>query len=286
MQSRLLLAVMQRIVGLAASPEMSVLAGCRSGLCAWRTGPSGRRQPALQRQWAGASASPVRPFTGAAGRGLCRRRVVFVGQKLRLFCSQPGADGPAGSSGPRPPISVVGIPDPITWIRCKVVMYLVHLYFELDLHSAEFDRGVKQALVHVSEVMSSGRYHQLRGIVSNEMVEHIEKSCRSLTEAQRQQLAVNVEDIIFLIPEDVSVVYDQYGRKFCFVVMRFWLLTAHEGPEDPEATHIFRVASSEDGSPQKKIATAVYEFHRELTRGASPDWTVTTVWHWHWTLAK
>ena len=160
-----------------------------------------------------------------------------------------------------------------------------------------------QALVHVSNVMSSGRYHQLRGIVSSEvtdqahyrdlyqketwvlssssrtslilhrtlmdhssygllcvgpfrslpktlccknnpvwwiiyssniiyycvsfsvfllwlcvfflqMVEHIEQSCRSLTEAQRQQLAVNVEDIIFLIPEDVSVVYDQYG-EFC-----------------------------------------------------------------------
>ena len=47
------------------------------------------------------------------------------------------------------------------------------------------------------------------------MVEHIETSCRSLTEAQRQQLAVNMEDIIFLIPEDVSVVYDQYG-EFCF----------------------------------------------------------------------
>ncbi|CAB1438976.1 unnamed protein product [Pleuronectes platessa] len=201
-------------------------------------------------------------------------------------CSSPGADGPAGSSGPRPPISVVGIPDPLTWIRCKVEMYLIHLLFELDLHSEEFHRGVKQALVHVSDMMSSGRYHQLRGIVSDEMVEHIEKSCRSLTEAQRQQLAVNEEDIIFLIPEDVSVVFDKYGRKLCIVVMRFWLLSAHEGPDDPEATHIFRVASSEDGSPQRKMATAVYEFQRELTRGASPDWTITTVWHWHWTLAK
>ena len=49
------------------------------------------------------------------------------------------------------------------------------------------------------------------------------------------------------------------GRKFCFVVVRFWLLSSHEGPEDPEATHVFRVDSSEDGSPQKKVATAVYE---------------------------
>ena len=30
----------------------------------------------------------------------------------------------------------------------------------------------------------------------------------------------------------------------------------------------------------------LHRFHRELTAGASPDWTVTTVWHWHWKLAE
>lgn len=49
------------------------------------------------------------------------------------------------------------------------------------------------------------------------------------------------------------------GRKFCFVIMRFWLLSTHEGPDDPEGSKIFKVASSEDGGPQKKIVTAVYE---------------------------
>ncbi|KAM6935604.1 m-AAA protease-interacting protein 1, mitochondrial [Lycodopsis pacificus] len=64
-----------------------------------------------------------------------------------------------------------GIPDPITWIRCRVVMYLVDLHFELDLNSAEFQQGVKQALVHVSNLMSSGRYHSLVGIVSSEVLD-------------------------------------------------------------------------------------------------------------------
>lgn len=27
-------------------------------------------------------------------------------------------------------------------------------------------------------------------------------------------------------------------------------------------------------------------FHRELTRGAAPDWTITNVWHWHWKQAE
>lgn len=221
------------------------------------------------------------------GRTLCRRRVAYARESRRLFSSQqPGAEEPPGSSGPQPAISVVGIPDPITWIRCKVIMGLIDLYFELDMNSEEFHRGIKQALVHVSSKMSSGRYHELWGLVSKEMMEYVEKKCRSLTDAQRQQLAINMEDIIFVLPEDVSVVFDKYGRKFCSVVMRFWFLSQHEGPDDPEGTKIFSVASSEDGGPQKKLATAVYEFHRELTRGASPDWTVTTVWHWHWKLAE
>lgn len=48
------------------------------------------------------------------------------------------------------------------------------------------------------------------------------------------------------------------GRIFCFFVMRFWLLKTYNGPDDPEATKIFKVA--QDGHPQKKIVTAVYEW--------------------------
>lgn len=280
---------MQRITSLAACRELGGLLMFSPGVCAWKRGPTCSQQPAAHRQWAGVCVRPARPFTGepgAQGRRLCRLRFVFAGQRHRLFSSQPGADGPPGSPDGQPAISVVGIPDPITWIRCRVLMYLIRLLFELDLNSEEFHMGVKQALVHVSNLMSSNKYHRLVGIVSNEMIEYVEKKCRSLTDAQRQQLAVNMDDIVFVLPEDVSVVFDQYGRKFCFVVLRFWFLSPHDGPDDPEATKIFKVASSEDGNPQKKIATAVYEFHRELTRGASPDWTVATVWHWHWKLAE
>lgn len=215
---------------------------------------------------------------------MLKRRLVFAGQKHGPFSSQP--DEPPGSSAGRPAVSVVGIPDPITWIRCKAIMYLVDLHFALDMNSAEFEMGVKQALVHVSTLMSSGRYHSLVGIVSRETIDYVETRCRSLSEAQRKQLAVTMDDIIFMLPEDVSVVFDEHRRKFCFVVMRFWLLSTYEGPDDPEGTKIFKVASGEDGRPQRRIATAVYEFHRELTSGASPDWTVTTIWHWHWKLAE
>lgn len=44
------------------------------------------------------------------------------------------------------------------------------------------------------------------------MIDYVETRCRSLTDAQRRQLAVTMEDIVFMLPEDVSVVFDQYGE--------------------------------------------------------------------------
>lgn len=133
---------MQRIGSLAACRELGGLAACSSGLYPWKKGPTCGKEPAAHRRWAGVCVRPARPFTAehaAQGRRLCRRRVVFAGQNHRLFCSQPPR-----TTESRPAISVVGIPDPITWFRCKFTMYLVELFFELDLNSAEFHSGVKQ----------------------------------------------------------------------------------------------------------------------------------------------
>lgn len=134
---------MQRITSLAACRELGGLAARSPGLRAWKRGPT------FSKQLEGC-VRPARPFSavpGAQGRRMCRRRVAFAGQKHRLLSSQPGADGPPGGSDGHPAVSVVGIPDPITWIRCRVIMFLIKLYFELDVNSAEFNRGVKQVTV-------------------------------------------------------------------------------------------------------------------------------------------
>ncbi|CAL8247657.1 unnamed protein product [Lota lota] len=157
-------------------------------------------------------------------------------------------------------ISVVGIPDPVTWIRCNCIIFLIEIFFELGLASVEFENGVKQAVVHVSQMMFSGTFDESRRVASNETVDYVEKKCESLSDVQQQALAVLLEDIIFLLPEGVSLLHDANGRKFCFIIMRVWFLSSLEGPDDPEFTKIFRVAPCRDGSsPQKKIVTAVYE---------------------------
>ncbi|XP_077383685.1 m-AAA protease-interacting protein 1, mitochondrial [Festucalex cinctus] len=256
--------------------RISRLAACR-GVAASSSGMCGRRS----------SLTCSRPRCPA--RGFSRHRHLANGGRLtlvghnRTFCSQPGADGlEGGSSGRQPDISVVGSPDPITWIRCKVILLLIEFYFGLDVNSDDFERGVKQAFVHISSLMSKGKYSKLIGVVSVEMIRYIEERCQALSQHHRQHLAVSIDDIIFLFPEDVSVVLDAHGRTFCTITMRLWYLTTLDGPDDPEATRIFRVSPGQDSVQPKKVATAVYEFHRELTKGASQDWMVTTVWHWNW----
>ncbi|XP_061675387.1 m-AAA protease-interacting protein 1, mitochondrial isoform X2 [Syngnathoides biaculeatus] len=222
----------------------------------WRSGP--------------ASSKPPYPARGLFNRGTqvtnCGRGLAF--SRHRRFRSPAGAEGPeGGGSGRQPDISVVGTPDPITWIRCKVTLLLIELWFDLDVNSNDFERGVKQALVHVSSLMAKGKYDELIGVVSAEMIRYIEERCQLLSQRHRQHLAVSTDDIIFVLPEDVSVVFDTHGRKFCTVVMRLWHLTTLDGPDDPEGARIFRVSPGPDGIPRKKVATAVYDSVRRTGSG-------------------
>ncbi|KAM9852403.1 m-AAA protease-interacting protein 1, mitochondrial isoform 2-T2 [Aulostomus maculatus] len=201
--------------------RLSSLVACRelAGLVASKRALSCGRKPAVHRQTLEGCVRPERPFRRGLGE---HGRVHFAGQNRRLFSSQSGGEGHPESSGRQPAVSVVGIPDFITWIRCKVILLFIELFFRQDVTSEEFERGVKQAVVHISDMMSRGQYAWMRRVVSKEMVKHIEERCKSLTKDQREQLAISVDDIIFVLPEDVSVVFDDYA--FWSLLVRFLFL--------------------------------------------------------------
>lgn len=52
------------------------------------------------------------------------------------------------------------------------------------------------------------------------MREYVEKKCKTLTAEQRKQLAVMMNDIVFLLPEDVSVVFDEEGLFWSVLQIR------------------------------------------------------------------
>lgn len=125
---------MQRLASLAARRE---LGGLAAGVRACRGGLTCGERPAGQRRSASVCARASMRASGGRSRALLR-------DKHRAFCSRGGAAGPPRDPDRQPSVSVVGIPDPLTWIRCKVITALIDFYFETNINSEEFDRGVKQ----------------------------------------------------------------------------------------------------------------------------------------------
>ncbi|KAG1942950.1 m-AAA protease-interacting protein 1, mitochondrial [Pimephales promelas] len=256
---------MLRLTGLAARPLA----------CSWKRNPlSTKQHDTYCKPWwhqrarthASCAVSPERAW----------HHLRRPSAQCRHYSKDAGRDS---EDREHPGITVVGSPDPITWIRNKCILFLIELYFGLKF-SVDFDNGVKQAVVHVSTLLSTGRFEELRTVMSREAIERVRKKCKSLSEAQKTHLAISLDDMIFLLPEDVSIFFDQTGRKFVYITMRLWYLSSADVPEDPESTRIFKMELTEEDGPQKKIITAVYEFHLELNAGADPDWTVTRIWHW------
>ncbi|XP_018596167.2 m-AAA protease-interacting protein 1, mitochondrial isoform X1 [Scleropages formosus] len=232
-----------------------------------RAYPSARRRPTVT----------VVPVNERVPRARSLPLCAAAQKSCRFYSTDNERDSKTES---RPRIIVVGIPNPFSWIRNKVLIFLVKLYFDINIASADFSRGAKQALVQVSTLISQGRFGDLQGLASTEAVEGARTKYDALTEEQRRNLAVLLDDIIFLIPENVSLLYDNTGRKFCYVLMRFWYLSNADVPEDPESTVVFKRTDKGGGSAAKKIVTAVYEFQMELTDGLDREWIVTNIWHW------
>eukprot|EP00058_Branchiostoma_floridae_P013032 XP_002598520.1 hypothetical protein BRAFLDRAFT_66898 [Branchiostoma floridae] len=163
---------------------------------------------------------------------------------------------------PTPTVQVIGVPSPLRWIRNKVYFWLIQIYFDPEFSYAGFISGAKQALPTVKD------------------------KCTSLSLSQREGLRVDKEDIMITFPQDVAIYYDEGGRKFVDVMVRFWFLSKarwHPMEDDPEGIKIFkvpRIDGMEGREEDKKILTCNYEFHREFTPGVTADWTVTKVQHW------
>ncbi|KAI2654883.1 m-AAA protease-interacting protein 1, mitochondrial [Labeo rohita] len=230
---------MQRFMCLAARRELVFLA------CPWKRNIVLVKQDTHCQPWwhqrlrpyASCATSPERPW-----HHLRRPSAPSAGQQCRLYSKDADRDT---KDTEHPGIKVVGTPDPIMWVRNRFILFLTELYFGLTF-SVEFDNGVKQAAVHVSAMLSKGKFDELRSVMSREAVDTVRKQC----------------------------------RKFLYITMRLWYLSSADVPEDPESTRIFKMDLTDEDDPQKKIITAVYEFYRELTTGADQEWTVTRIWHW------
>ncbi|XP_029967551.1 m-AAA protease-interacting protein 1, mitochondrial [Salarias fasciatus] len=179
-------------------------------------------------------------------------------------------------------VVVVGLPNPFIWFRTRIYYFLIRTYFDKEFSIDEFTEGAKQAFSHVSKLLSQCQFEALDGLVEKDLVGKLQEKCSLLPPNYKKALSADPDDIMYTTPGDVGIFYDDNGRKFVSILMRFWYLTSARLPDDSmEGTRLFKVSIGEGTEEEetKRLLTAIYEFQREFTKGVPPNWTITRIEH-------
>ncbi|XP_075464822.1 m-AAA protease-interacting protein 1, mitochondrial [Ascaphus truei] len=148
-------------------------------------------------------------------------------------------------------------------------------------HHVIYFPGDVQAFTLVSKLLSQCNFDALENLVTSEALQNIKEKCSLLSDNHRNALAAISDDIMYTTTGDVGIYYDDNGRKFVSILMRFWYLTCADIPEESlEGTKVIQVAMGDENVKNtKRLLTANYEFRREFTQGVQPDWIITRIEH-------
>ncbi|NXA40737.1 MAIP1 protein, partial [Eudromia elegans] len=189
------------------------------------------------------------------------------------------ARGSAG--GPQRRVVVVRITSPALWLRTRFCFLLIRLYFDPEFSVEEFTRGARQAFSLVSKLLSQCKLDLLEELVSEEALKVLKEKISLLPDNHRDALAAELDAIMYTTEGDVRIYYDDDGIKFVRILMRFWYLNGANLPDElPGEAKVFQIMFGDENTKEKKhLLTANYEFQREFTEGAKPDWTITRIEH-------
>ncbi|KAL1267889.1 hypothetical protein QQF64_033252 [Cirrhinus molitorella] len=179
-------------------------------------------------------------------------------------------------------VVVVGIPNPFIWFRTRIYFFLIRTYFDKEFSIEEFTEGAIQAFSHVSRLLSQCQFEALEGLVAKDLIEKLQEKCAQLPLSHQRALSAESDEIMYTTTGDVGIYYDDSGRKYVSILMRFWYLTSARLPDESmEGARIFQVTIGGEGErPEtKRLLTANYEFQREFTQGVTPDWIITRIEH-------
>ncbi|XP_042306581.1 LOW QUALITY PROTEIN: m-AAA protease-interacting protein 1, mitochondrial [Sceloporus undulatus] len=221
------------------------------------------------------------PQPSPAGPGYSGRGPGLPPQWRPYSSSGGGGEWERGGGVRRRSVVVVGVPNPLVWLRTRLYFFLIRAYFDQEFSAQEFTQGAKQAFAHVSRLISHCKYDLLEELVSKEMIQMLKEKLSSLSENHRSALAADMDEIMYTTAGDVGIYYDDSGRKFVSILMRFWYLTSADLPDEtPDGTKVFQVVFGDETTKEtKRLLTANYEFRREFTQGVKPDWTITRIEH-------
>ncbi|XP_058930764.1 m-AAA protease-interacting protein 1, mitochondrial-like [Kogia breviceps] len=175
---------------------------------------------------------------------------------------------------------ILGFSNPISWIRTRIYSFLILAYFDQEFSIAEFSEGAKQAFAHVSKLLSQSKFDLLEELVAKETLRVLKEKVTSLPDNHKNALAADIDEIVYTSTGDISIYYDEQGKKFVNILMCFWYLTSANIPSETiSGASVFQVKLGDQNVETKQLLSASYEFQRELTQGVKPDWTIAWIEH-------
>uniref|UniRef100_A0A452V685 Matrix AAA peptidase interacting protein 1 n=1 Tax=Ursus maritimus TaxID=29073 RepID=A0A452V685_URSMA len=199
------------------------------------------------------------------------------------WASAPPARGPAEEQ-PQPrqktKMIILGFSNPINWVRTRIYAFLIWAYFDQEFSIAEFSEGAKQAFAHVSKLLSQCKFDLLEELVAKEVLHVLKEKVTLLPDNHKNALAADIDEIVYTSTGDISIYYDEKGRKFVNILMCFWYLTSANIPSETlSGASVFQVKLGDQNVETKQLLSASYEFQREFTQGVKPDWTIARIEH-------
>ncbi|XP_010970196.2 m-AAA protease-interacting protein 1, mitochondrial [Camelus bactrianus] len=175
---------------------------------------------------------------------------------------------------------ILGFSNPINWVRTRIYAFLIWAYFDQEFSIAEFSEGAKQAFAYVSRLLSQCKFDLLEELVAKEALQVLKEKVTSLPDNHKNALAADIDEIVYTSTGDISIYYDEKGRKFVNILMCFWYLTSANIPSETiSGASVFQVKLGNQNVETKQLLSASYEFQREFTQGVKPDWTIARIEH-------
>ncbi|CAB3242884.1 unnamed protein product [Arctia plantaginis] len=162
------------------------------------------------------------------------------------------------NKGKRRVPKLILVQNPFTWLMIKIDFSVLRNIWDPTFQESEFKYGTKQAISRITNVISSGRYAELNGLLTKaarlSLMRELE---RNWGDKQRSLLALENDDIQISSPRKVYFIRIA-DKKFCDVDMAF--LALKWAPIN---------------SIEALIFTEIFaRFHREYTPHCIPEWTI------------
>ncbi|RZC41529.1 C2orf47 -like protein, mitochondrial [Asbolus verrucosus] len=157
--------------------------------------------------------------------------------------------------------------------------FIIKPYFDGDFNLSDFVIGSKKAVEVVSKKIAEGDIKSLNGLVTSDVIPALQRAASLMSLSQREQIAVDIEDIYFGFPYQVGVIFNEENdqKRFVEVTMVFHALRGlsimkARGEEPPLNMGMLP-------EYQNRISICNYRFIKEFTKGVESDWTINLLNH-------